>query len=145
MCSEYELWFWLVILQLIGVMVDPLKIFWVLTNSTYLGKDETHTRPRTKPNTSIRMYDLIALDTYQLQTETVGFSAVLKRIIKRCSNWMGKFYKHTSRTWKWKAVAWKASWLSRSIPSIATIRRRGLCISIFSKSGLDFFSWDLHN
>jgi hypothetical protein len=25
--------------DLLLVMVDPLKVFWVLTNSTYLGKD----------------------------------------------------------------------------------------------------------
>lgn len=52
--SEYSACWWLVILiallfgfcaslqwlhgYLVEVMVDPLKIFWVLTNSTYLGK-----------------------------------------------------------------------------------------------------------
>jgi hypothetical protein len=29
---------WLAALIAVLVMVDPLKVFWVLTNSTYLGK-----------------------------------------------------------------------------------------------------------
>lgn len=33
-----QMWWWLVLVFSLKVMVDPLKIFWVLTNSTYLGK-----------------------------------------------------------------------------------------------------------
>lgn len=33
-----QMWWWLVLVFFLKVMVDPLKIFWVLTNSTYLGK-----------------------------------------------------------------------------------------------------------
>lgn len=36
-CSSLTILWWLVFGQFNTVMVDPLKIFWVLTNSTYLG------------------------------------------------------------------------------------------------------------
>lgn len=36
--SFIQMWWWLVLVFSLKVMVDPLKIFWVLTNSTYLGK-----------------------------------------------------------------------------------------------------------